>query len=101
MSGWQAAVKDLDAAVVQTFGREVLYLPEAGGAAAIRAVFQPAREAEDASPGVYAVLFIRLADLPAAPARGDEVEIGGVRYKVFDIEADPEGAAALRLRKTG
>jgi hypothetical protein len=53
------------------------------------------------SPGVYAVLFVRLADLPAAPVRGDEVEIGGVRYKVFDIEADAEGAAVLRLRKAG
>jgi hypothetical protein len=100
MSGWQAAVKDLDAAVVQTFGREVLYLPEAGGAAAIRAVFQPAREAEDASPGVYAVLFVRLGDLPGAPRRGDDVEIDGVRYKVFDIEADSEGAAVLKVRKT-
>jgi hypothetical protein len=100
MSSWHEAVKDLDASVVQTFGREVLYLPEAGGQAAIRAVFQPARDAEDASPGVYAVLFVRLAELPAAPARGDEVEIGGVRYKVFDIEADAEGAAVLRLRKT-
>jgi len=99
MSGWHEAVKDLDAAVVQTFGREVLYLPEAGGAATVRAVFQPAREAEDTSPGVYAVLFVRLADLPAAPARGDEVEIEGVRYKVFDVEADAEGAAVLRLRK--
>lgn len=101
MSSWHEAVKDLDAAVVKTFGREVLYLPEAGGAAAIRAVFQAAREAEDASPGVYAVLFVRLADLPAVPVRGDEVEIGGVRYKVFDIEADSEGAAVLRLRKNG
>jgi len=100
MSSWHEAVKDLDAAVVQTFGREVLYLPEAGGVASIRAVFQPAREAEDASPGVYAVLFVRLADLPDAPLRGDEVEIGGFRYKVFDIEADPEGAAVLKLRKT-
>jgi hypothetical protein len=100
MSSWHEAVKDLDAAVVKTFGREVLYLPEAGGQAAIRAVFQPAREAEDASPGVYAVLFVRLADLPAAPARGDEVEIEGARYKVFDIEADPEGAAVLKVRKT-
>jgi hypothetical protein len=99
MSAWQAAVKDLDAAVVKTFGREVLYLPEAGGQAAIRAVFQPARESEDASPGVYAVLFVRLADLPAAPVRGDEVEVGSVLYKVFDIEADSEGAAVLRLRK--
>jgi hypothetical protein len=99
MSDWQAAVKDLDATVLRTFGREVLYLPEAGGQAPIRAVFQPAREAVDSSPGVYAVLFVRLADLPASPARGDEVEIGGVRYKVFDIEADAEGAAVLRLRK--
>jgi hypothetical protein len=99
MSGWEAAVSGLNAAVVNTFGREVLYLPEAGGQAAVRAVFQPAREAEDASPGVYAVLFIRLADLPAAPVRGDEVEIEGSRYKVFDIEADAEGAAVLRLRK--
>jgi len=99
MSSWHEAVKDLDAAVVQTFGREVLYLPEAGGAATVRAVFQPARETEDASPGVYAVLFVRLAELPAAPARGDEVEIEGARYKVFDIEADAEGAAVLRLRK--
>jgi hypothetical protein len=101
MSAWEAAVRNLDAAVVNTFGREVLYLPEVGGAAAVRAVFQPAREAEEASPGVYAVIFVRLADLPAAPVRGDEVEIDGVRYKVFDIEADAEGAAVLRLRKTG
>jgi hypothetical protein len=99
MSGWEAAVSNLNTAVVDTFGRAVLYLPEAGGQAAIRAVFQPAREAEDASPGVYAVLFVRLADLPAAPVRGDEVEIEGSRYKVFDIEADAEGAAMLRLRK--
>jgi hypothetical protein len=101
MGGWGAAVSDLNAAVVNTFGREVLYLPEAGGAATVRAVFQPAREAEDVSPGVYAVLFVRLADLSAAPVRGDEVEIEGLRYKVFDIEADAEGAAVLRLRKTG
>jgi len=74
---------------------------QAGGAATVRAVFQPAREAEDASPGVYAVLFVRLVDLPGVPVRGDEVEIGGVRYKVFDIEADSEGAAVLKLRKSG
>jgi hypothetical protein len=101
MSAWAAAVSGLNAAVVNAFGREVLYLPEAGGQASVRAVFHPAREAEDASPGVYAVLFVRLADLAAPPVRGDEAEIGGVRYKVFDIEADAEGAAVLRLRKAG
>jgi hypothetical protein len=94
------SVNRMDEACLRVFGREVTYLPETGGEASIRAVFQPAREAEDASPGVYAVLFVRLADLPAAPARGDKVEIEGARYKVFDIEADAEGAAVLRLRKT-
>jgi len=101
MSGWEAAVSGLNAAVVRTFGREVLYLTEAGEPATVRAVFQAVREAEDVSPGVYAVLFVRLVDLPAPPVRGDEVEIEGVRYKVFDIEADAEGAAVLRLRKGG
>ncbi len=101
MTGWAAAVNSLNAAVVETFGREVLYLPESGGEVSLRAVFQPTREAEDSSPGVYAVLFVRLADLAASPVRGDEIETGGARYKVFDIEADAEGAAVLRLRKTG
>jgi hypothetical protein len=95
------SVSRVDEACLRVFGREVLYLPEAGGQAVVRAMFQPAREAEDALPGVYAVLFVRVADLPAAPVRGDEVETGGVRYKVFDIEADAEGAAVLRLRKAG
>ncbi|MCC6389140.1 MAG: hypothetical protein IT167_00960 [Bryobacterales bacterium] len=95
------SVGRMDEACLRVFGRDVIYLPEAGGQATVRAVFQPAREAEDASPGVYAVLFIRLADLSAPPLRGDEVEIGGTRYKVFDIEADAEGAAVLRLRQVG
>lgn len=99
MSSWESAVSGLNAAVVNAFGREVFYLPEAGGQATVRAVFQTVREVENASPGVYAVLFVRQADLAVAPVRGDEVEIGGTRYKVFDIEADAEGAAVLRLRQ--
>jgi hypothetical protein len=98
---FNGAVGRMDEACLRAFGRDVTFLPQAGGQATVRAVFQPAREAEDASPGVYAVLFVRLADLPAAPVRGDEVEVEGLRYKVFDIEADAEGAAVLRLHKTG
>lgn len=89
----------LDAACLRVFGREITYLPEAGGQAAICGVFEATREAEDAAPGVYAVLFVRLADLPGAPQRGDEVEVDAVRYKVFEIEADTSGSAVLRLRK--
>jgi hypothetical protein len=93
------SVSRLDEACLRVFGRDVTYLPEAGGQATIRAVFQAVRETEDSSPGIYAVLFVRLADLAAVPLRGDEVEIAGTRYKVFDIEADTEGAAVLRLRQ--
>lgn len=89
----------LNAAVVNAFGREVLYLPEAGGQTTVRAVFQALREAEDASLGVYAVLFVRLSDLAAPPVRGDEVEVDGTAYKVFEIEADTSGSAVLRMRQ--
>ena len=89
----------MDTACLRVFGKEITYLPETGGQAAIRGVFEPARQAEDAAPGVYAVLFVRLGDLPAAPQRGDEAEVDGLRYKVFDVEADTSGAAVLRLRQ--
>jgi hypothetical protein len=91
----------MDEACLRVFGKDVTYLPQAGGQATIRGVFESTREPEDASPGVYAVLFVRLANLPAAPLRGDEVVIDGATYKVFEIEADAEGAAVLRLRKAG
>ncbi|GIU74769.1 MAG: hypothetical protein KatS3mg004_1856 [Bryobacteraceae bacterium] len=91
--------RQLDAACLRAFGRDVVFLPEAGGSVTMRGIFERTREPEDASPGVYAVLFVRSANLPAAPVRGDEVEIDGTRYKVFDIEADSEGGAVLRLRR--
>jgi hypothetical protein len=93
------SIARMDAACLRVFGREVTYLPEAGGQATVHAVFQPTREAEESSVGVYAVLFVRPAELPSAPQRGDEVEVDGQRFKVFDIETDTSGAAVLRLRQ--
>ena len=93
------SIARLDAACLRVFGREITYLPEAGGQAVIRGVFEAAREAEEMAPGVYAVLFVKLSHLPGAPQRGDVVAVDGVRYKVFDIEADASGAAVLRLRQ--
>jgi hypothetical protein len=45
------------------------------------------------------VLFVRVADLPAPPVAGDELEIDGARYKVDDIAADSEGGVILRARR--
>ncbi|MBE7542259.1 MAG: hypothetical protein M9913_17085 [Bryobacteraceae bacterium] len=99
MDHWGQLTGALNAGVLDAFGREVAYHSQAGGTVDIRAIFQPAREAEESAPGVYSVIFVRLADLPVPPTRGDAVDSNGVRYKVFDIEADTSGAAVLRLRK--
>jgi hypothetical protein len=89
----------MDAACIAAFGRGIVYLPKAGGQIAVQGIYQREAEPEETSPGVYAVLFVRQADLPSPPARGDEVEIGTERYSVFDIDADAEGGAVLRLRR--
>jgi hypothetical protein len=99
MAGWISLLNGLNGAALAAFGREVMYSPESGAQTAIRAVFEPAHQAEESSPGVYAVLFVKLSDLPQSPARGDEVVVDSVLYKVFDVEADTSGAAVLRLRQ--
>jgi len=92
-------VSRVDEACLRVFGRDVVYSPEAGGEATIRAIFNPTRESEETAPGVYAVVFCREVDLPAPPVRGDEVTVDGAMYKVFDIEADHGGGLVLRLRQ--
>ena len=99
MADFASLLNILNSAALTAFGREVRYSPQTSAPATIRAIFQPSHEAEENSPGVYGVLFIRLGDLPLPPARGDEVTIDSVGYKVFDIEADASGGAVLRLRQ--
>ncbi len=98
MSDWVSLLAGLNSATLNTFGREVVYRLPASGMT-IRAIFQPTQQGEENAPGVYAVLFIRLSDLPQPPARGDEVMVDASLYKVFDIQADTSGAAVLRLRQ--
>ena len=99
MADFASLLNSLNGAALSAFGREVTYSPQTGAPAAIRAVFEPSHEAEEHAPGVYGVLFIRLCDLLRPPARGDEVTIDNLIYKVFDIEADVSGGAMMRLRQ--
>ena len=99
MSDWGSLTDALNITVLGAFGREVVYMPQAGDPLTVRAIFESTREAEENAPGVYAVLFVRAGDLPQPPERGDEVTVDGVTYKVFDIEADTTGAVVLRLRQ--
>ncbi len=99
MADWNSLLDALNTSVSQAFGREISYQGESGNLTALKGIFQPTHESEDASPGVYGALFVRLADLPAPPRRGDAVTVDGTVYKVFDIEADGGGGAVLRLRQ--
>jgi hypothetical protein len=99
MADWTSLLGALNGSVLSAFGREVVYQPLAGGSATIPAIFEPGRQAEESAPGVYAALFVRLADLASPPVRGDRVSIDGVEYAVFDMEADAAGGMVLRLRR--
>ena len=99
MADWTSLLSALNSTALGTFGREVSYRRSSGETIAIRAIVENTREIEEAAPGVYAVLFLRVQDLPQLPERGDEVGVGSVSYKVFDIEADGGGGALIRLRQ--
>jgi hypothetical protein len=95
---WDAVTGALNTACLATFGREVIYYPSVGDPVTITGIVDTGSRLEESAPGTYVVLFIRLADLPQPPARGDEVEIDTATYKVFEIEADAAGGAKLALR---
>jgi len=99
MSHWSSLLGAMNSFALNAFGREATYIPQLGGEVAIRVVLEATREAEGSAPGVYAVAFLRSADLSASPERGDEIVVGATRYKVFDIEADHGGGVLLRLRQ--
>jgi hypothetical protein len=99
MPNWTSLMNSLNAAALSAFGREVQYVCQSGERVVIRAVFESAHQAEDAAPGIYAIVFVRPIDLPVAAQRGDRVVIDDGVYSVFQIEADGQGGATLSLRK--
>jgi hypothetical protein len=95
---WNSAMGVLNVACLATFGRAVTYQPGSGAPVTITAIVDTGSRLEQNSPGIYAVLFLRLTDLPQPPQCGDEVEIDGTGYKVFEVEADAAGGVKIALR---
>lgn len=82
---------------------EVTYTPVGGGPATVRAVFELEPIDVDPETGVMVAsaeptIEVRVADLPAAPTRGDVVVARGTSYEV--AESPPPGGtwALLRLQ---
>ncbi|MBI4909913.1 MAG: hypothetical protein HY820_40215 [Acidobacteria bacterium] len=98
MSEWASLMNTLNAAALGAFGRPIAYLPLSGEPLNVRAIVQTGRRSEESAPGTCVLLFLRLADLPTPPERGDEARIDGASYKVFEIEADGEGGVTVALR---
>jgi hypothetical protein len=97
MADWAQLADKLNAQVLASFGREVLYRPQAGEPLTVTGILDAGARQEDAAPGAYALLFVRAAAFPEPPARGDEVTVAGSVYKVVDLEADAEGGLRLVL----
>ena len=99
MSDWTSLMDGLNAGVLGAFGREVLYLPQGGGQYTIKAILEATHQNEEKNPGTFAILFIRLSDLPVMPERADEVRIDSAIYKVFEVEVDGQGGARIGLHQ--
>ncbi|MBZ5726318.1 MAG: hypothetical protein LAP87_15130 [Acidobacteriia bacterium] len=99
MSAWSTQSGLADAALLAAFGQPVSYQQGTGDPFPITGILQRETDEERHQDGVYARLFVRLADFPSRPDHGDEVVINELYYTVFDVSVDPPGAAWLRLRQ--
>lgn len=84
-------------------GKPKTYSPASGGSFPIKGIFHK---------GYIAVVFngvetstlattlaIRLSDMPAPPASGDQVAVEGVDYRVIKAEDDGQGGSTLFLQE--
>lgn len=101
MSAWSELVTGLDRGLLASFGEDVLYqgLDLVPPPATVHAIVEHAQEPEGESPGVYAVLFVHAADLPAAPATGDTWTFGGQTFSCYRVELDQAGGARIGVRR--
>jgi hypothetical protein len=72
-SGNMIDLSDVNDAVLGEFGEPIRYLRAAGGTAQLNAVPMFDQSFNDTFRGATSGIFVRLADLPTGPERGDKV----------------------------
>ena len=103
MADWPALAKGIQMAAQQALGEPATYAPVVGSSFAIRGVFSEVHEqvevgADVTISSVGPAISVHLADVTAAPVRGDIVTVRGKDYKVVDVQPDGEGDADLILK---
>ena len=91
----------LNAACIRNFGSPITYQQGTGTPFAVAGIFQQETDEDRHADGVYARLFVKLADFPAVPDHGDLATVNGTTYTVFQVLVDPTGAGALSLKQHG
>lgn len=76
-----------------------------GESADVEGIFQDAHEVALAGDTVGAstvmpVLTVATAQVPATASEGDDLEIGGVNYRVADLQPDGSGLTRIILEKS-
>ncbi len=84
---------------ISTFGQTVTCQPAAGEPFQVAAIVERSTDEQRRADGVYARLFVNLADFAEPPAAGDEVTVDAATYKVFQVMTDPAGGVWLSLRE--
>jgi hypothetical protein len=101
MNIWDRLTGSLNNRVLSTFGKELTYTPSAGVPFTVTGILETGAGEEDTTPGAYAVLFVKTEAFTQPPARGDQVAVGDVAYKVVDLDADSAGGIRLTLHRHG
>lgn len=92
---------------IKTFKTQAIYTPAVGSASytldgVLNRPFQSVDPQTGASvTSIHPTFGVRLADLTADPAEGDELAIGSDTYLILDFQRDGEGGAILTLHREG
>jgi hypothetical protein len=89
--------------LIAEFGLDVDYLSgtDSSNPVTITVLWKEGASDEEISPGRYSHLYVRNADLPAAPALGDAVQKDDKVYDVVRVDAAPYYFSRLVLQETG
>lgn len=100
MSSWHNQMEALiDSCRTNLGGVEVSYTQPAASPFTVTGIFESERRQEDASPGTFPILFVKLSDFAIPPAAGDVVTFESGSFVVIDPQNDGQGGVILVLQK--